>query len=100
VRAFLINPYRDSVEELEIEPTPDHLDDLVGGVADKHWIVDEVFPDCVGYVNTYGLTQKRRMWFFHNVHIWGSMVILDPEHKITLKRVRDVCGMRTITPAL
>jgi hypothetical protein len=91
VRAFLINPYDSTVKQLEIEPTEDHMRDIVGGPPALHYLASEVFPDQEGYVNEMGLVHKRKLWFLDEKHVWGPMLILDPEKKLTVSQVRERC---------
>lgn len=91
MKIFRIDPYRSEVAELEENLTTERLDELVGGSAAEHYIVEVAFPGHTGYVNELGIKQRRRLWFFRETHVWGPMVILDEHGKLTAEQVRAVC---------
>lgn len=74
-RILYIDPVERSIRECEMNLTQEALDDLLKGRADQHWIVPRFLPDHEGWVDAGGLVVHKQIWFFHQVFIWGPMVV-------------------------
>jgi hypothetical protein len=75
LRAILINPDFSKIDEIEVT-LEGELPIYQSETYAPHWIVSQTLQGHVGLVSENGIVEKKRLWYFRNVHIWGPMLIV------------------------